>query len=236
VWTEPERRHPDSAPVPVALVHPLRAWVEALEVLLGARPELVLVTAHTQVSWGRHAVLRGDARVLLLGLGAGGHRGLETVLRDLFSERADLRVVVLSDSRDPATITAAVRAGARGWIAPSVSADELVRVVVGVSKGETWIPPDLLTPVVDALVEVGNTRQQTADAFASLTARELDVLRCLAHGMTRREIAEEYVLSPHTVRTHINHVLSKLDVHSTLAAVSLARRVGLTDPPPHRAP
>jgi DNA-binding CsgD family transcriptional regulator len=48
-------------------------------------------------------------------------------------------------------------------------------------------------------------------------------------GMSRQEIAERYTLSPHTVRTHINNVLHKLDVHSTLAAVSIARRMGLTE-------
>jgi len=110
----------------------------------------------------------------------------------------------------------------------------LVRVLVGVARGEGWIPPDLLGPVLDHLVDVGRTRQHTSDAFASLTTREIDVLRALTQGLSRQEIAEKYTLSPHTVRTHINHVLHKLDVHSTLAAVSLARRVGLDEDMPHQ--
>jgi DNA-binding NarL/FixJ family response regulator len=116
----------------------------------------------------------------------------------------------------------------RGWVEPTVSLDELVRVLVGVSEGETWLPPDLLSSVLDSLVEVEETRERTVEVFSSLTARELDILRCLTEGLSRQQIAQKYFLSPHTVRTHINHVLHKLDVHSTLSAVSLARRVGVS--------
>jgi DNA-binding NarL/FixJ family response regulator len=221
-----------SAPVRVALVHPMRSWVDALEVLLAPREEVHVVAGHTDLAWGRHAVVHGPANVLLMYVGTSG-QGLGAVLRDLFAEKSDLAVVALSDSRDPAVLASAVRAGVRGWVEPTVSLDQLVRVLVGVSAGETRLPPDLMSSVLDNLVEIGETRERTADVFSSLTARELDVLRCLTEGLSRQEIAQKYFLSPHTVRTHINHVLHKLNVHSTLSAVSLARRVGLsTDAPP----
>lgn len=66
--------------------------------------------------------------------------------------------------------------------------------------------------------------------IGSLSAREIDILSCLVEGMSRQDIADRYVLSTHTVRTHINNLLRKLDVHSTLAAVSIARQVGLRPP------
>lgn len=215
-----------SAPVRLALVHPMRAWVDALEVLLEPRSEVQVVAGHTDLAWGRHAVLHGRANVLLLYVGA-SDQGLGAALRELFAARSDLAVVALSDSRDPAVVASAVRAGVRGWVEPTVSLDELVRVLVGVSEGETWLPPDLLTSVLDSFVEAEETRERTVEVFSSLTARELDILRCLTEGLSRQQIADKYFLSPHTVRTHINHVLHKLDVHSTLSAVSLARRVGV---------
>lgn len=222
------------SPVRVALIHPLRAWVDALEMILEPRHDIELVAAHTGLSWGRQAVVHGDVQVLLLHLGD-GDESVEPMLRELFTARSDLAVVALSDSRDPALLASVVRAGVRGWVEPSASFDHLVRVLLGVSRGETWLPPDLMSSVLDGLVAVAQTRQRTAEAFASLTSRELDVLRSLAQGLSRHQIAEKYVLSPHTVRTHINHVLHKLDVHSTLAAVSLARRVGIdADAPPRR--
>ena len=63
--------------------------------------------------------------------------------------------------------------------------------------------------------------------LAVLSAREREILECLAQGMTRAQIVERFTLSPHTVRTHIGHVLTKLEVHNTLSAVSIARRAGL---------
>jgi DNA-binding CsgD family transcriptional regulator len=64
-------------------------------------------------------------------------------------------------------------------------------------------------------------------AISSLTARETEVLRCVMAGLSRTAIADRLFLSPHTVRTHLQNVLAKLTVHSTLAAVATARRAGL---------
>jgi DNA-binding NarL/FixJ family response regulator len=68
--------------------------------------------------------------------------------------------------------------------------------------------------------------------LASLTPRETEVLRALAAGMERREIAEHFVVSPHTVRTHVQRVLAKLGVHSVLGAMAVARDAGVTPLPP----
>jgi DNA-binding NarL/FixJ family response regulator len=123
-----------------------------------------------------------------------------------------------------------VRAGARGWVSQATSFEHLLRVIHGVSRGETWIPPRLVSGLLDSLLSAEETRQQESEVLALLSARETEVLNCLAQGLTRQEIAQRYFLSPHTVRTHINNVLRKLDVHSTLAAVSIARRIGLPNP------
>jgi len=65
---------------------------------------------------------------------------------------------------------------------------------------------------------------------AELTPRETQVLRCLAAGIGRAEIARHLFMSPHTARTHLQRILAKLDVHSTVAAMAFARRAGLTPP------
>jgi DNA-binding CsgD family transcriptional regulator len=63
-------------------------------------------------------------------------------------------------------------------------------------------------------------------AVSALTPREIQVLRCIASGIGRTEIAKHLFMSPHTVRTHMQRILAKLDVHSALAAMALARRAG----------
>ncbi|MGH3479767.1 MAG: response regulator transcription factor, partial [Nocardioidaceae bacterium] len=97
----------------------------------------------------------------------------------------------------------------------------------GVSRGEAWFPPAFVTKLLDSLLKAEETRLDSLGVLSALSTRELEVLKCLMEGLTRRDIAERFVLSPHTVRTHINNMLRKLDVHSTLAAVSIARQAGL---------
>ncbi|HET9169346.1 MAG TPA: helix-turn-helix transcriptional regulator [Actinospica sp.] len=71
------------------------------------------------------------------------------------------------------------------------------------------------------------TAHVTPDLISTLTPRETDVLRCIASGIGRAEIARHLFMSPHTARTHIQRILAKLDVHSALAALAFARRAGL---------
>ena len=214
--------------IQLAVAHPMRAWVDALETLLEPRWDIDVVAAHTNCEWVRHAVLTGRADSLLTFVDTPAS-GLLARLADLFEANTALSVVGLSDSQDRHLLSTAVRAGVRGWVEPTASVDHLVRVLHGVAAGETWFPPRLMTPVLDALLDAKDTREQATAVLSSLSAREVEVLQCLAQGLTRQEIADRYFLSPHTVRTHINNLLHKLDVHSTLAAVSVARQLGLPD-------
>lgn len=219
---------PTTKVIRVALIHPLHAWVDALETLLAPQHDIEVIAAHTTADWARHAVAGGGAELLLINIDGSSVDG-PAVMTSLRAERSDLGIVVISDSEDPALLASAVRAGARGWVSQTASFDHLVTVMRGVAHGETWFPPDLLSVVLDSLLNAEEARQQESAVLSALSAREIEVLRCLTQGLTRRQIAERYFLSPHTVRTHINNVLRKLEVHSTLAAVSIARQVGLAD-------
>ena len=85
----------------------------------------------------------------------------------------------------------------------------------------------LLTGVLRELTAARKHRTESERLVESLTPREREVLRCMVAGLGRKAVAERLFLSPHTVRTHMQNVLGKLGVHSTLAAVALARRAGV---------
>jgi DNA-binding NarL/FixJ family response regulator len=209
--------------VRIALLHPQGAWVETLECLLLDRRDVDLVIAHTRPDWVRGALDR-DVRVLVLSVSdEDGFRPSD--IERLTTERDGLEVVVVSDSTDPGLFVAALKAGARAWVDPSASVEELVRAIHGVARGETWVPPTLLTFLLETLLTGQQSQQKVHDALSVLSSREREILDCLAQGMTRMQIAQRFTLSPHTVRTHINHVLRKLGVHNTLSAVSIARKV-----------
>lgn len=148
-----------------------------------------------------------------------------------------VRTVVLAERDDPRRAALALQAGAVGWVAKDCSLSRLLTVVRGVLREETHLPPALLTGVLRELTAARKHRSDSERLVESLTPREREVLRCMVAGLGRKAVAERLFLSPHTVRTHMQNVLGKLGVHSTLAAVALARRAGVGPadlaPPPN---
>ncbi|GHJ39648.1 response regulator transcription factor [Streptomyces sp. TS71-3] len=143
------------------------------------------------------------------------------------SAQPSVRCVVLAEKDDPHRAALALAAGASGWVAKDCSLTRLLTVVRGVLRDETHLPPALLTGVLRELTAARKHRTESEQLVESLTPREREVLRCMVAGLGRKAVAERLFLSPHTVRTHMQNVLGKLGVHSTLAAVALARRAGV---------
>jgi DNA-binding NarL/FixJ family response regulator len=209
-------------PLRLALLHPQRTWAETVESLLGSRYDIDVVVSHTDWNWVVGAVSRGDVDVVLVTLGEGAFD--PSHVSRLKTAWPGVAVVVVSEAADTDLVTAAVRAGARGWVSPETSARQLVRGLHAVTNGETWLPPLLTSAVLDRLLTEERVRVESQSSVSRLSPRELEILNCLALGMSRREIGESFQLSQHTVRTHINHILRKLEVHSTLAAVSIVNK------------
>ncbi|MER7758597.1 response regulator transcription factor [Streptomyces sp. NPDC097619] len=158
------------------------------------------------------AVPSGDGIALVAGVRAG---------------QPAVRTVVLAERDDPRRAAMALQAGASGWVAKDCSLSRLLAVIRGVLREETHLPPALLTGVLRELTAARKTRTDSERLVESLTPREHEVLRCMVAGLNRKDVAARLFLSPHTVRTHMQNVLGKLGVHSTLAAVALARRAGV---------
>ncbi|WP_327236246.1 response regulator transcription factor [Streptomyces sp. NBC_01317] len=143
------------------------------------------------------------------------------------SGQPSVRAVVLAEKDDQRRAALALQAGASGWVAKDCSLQRLLAVIRGVLRDETHLPPALLTGVLRELTAARKHRTESERLVESLTPREREVLRCMVAGLGRKAVAERLFLSPHTVRTHMQNVLGKLGVHSTLAAVALARRAGV---------
>ncbi|MFD9034266.1 LuxR C-terminal-related transcriptional regulator [Streptomyces sp. NPDC059567] len=143
------------------------------------------------------------------------------------SAQPAVRTVVLAEKDDAHRAALALQAGASGWVAKDCSLQRLLAVIRGVLRDETHLPPALLTGVLRELTAARKHRTESEQLVESLTPREREVLRCMVAGLGRKAVAERLFLSPHTVRTHMQNVLGKLGVHSTLAAVALARRAGV---------
>ncbi len=134
------------------------------------------------------------------------------------------RIVTLSSSSEPTRIVQAIRAGVAAWVRKDESLDHLLCVIRGVARGETWLPPAETGNVVRLLLQEQDRQRQAEHLMAALTPREREVLACLVEGTARRDlVAERLRLSVNTVRTHLQNLMAKLDVHSALEAVALTR-------------
>jgi DNA-binding NarL/FixJ family response regulator len=161
------------------------------------------------------------------------------LLRAVVGERLAPIVVVVSQLEDVEQVIRVLEQDVRAWVSKDTTIDGLLRTIDEAVMGRTSLPATLLGPVLKELLG-RPARTQTRRSFLDeLTPRQLEVLRCLADGMSRAQIAEHLLLSPHTVRTHVQEVLRKAGVNSTLAALARAREVGypaVASPDRARAP
>ena len=134
------------------------------------------------------------------------------------------RVIMLSFSSEPERIVKALRARAAAWVRKDESLEHLLRVIRGVARGESWLPPSETADVVQLLMWGRERHRENELLLAKLTARERAVLACLAEGAAHRDVvAKQLHLSVNTVRTHMRNLMAKLGVHSMLEAVALTR-------------
>ena len=134
------------------------------------------------------------------------------------------RVIMLSFSSEPERIVKALRARAAAWVRKDESLEHLLRVIRGVARGESWLPPSETADVIQLLIWGQERHRENELLLAKLTTRERAVLACLAEGAAHRDVvAKELHLSVNTVRTHMRNLMAKLGVHSMLEAVALTR-------------
>lgn len=134
------------------------------------------------------------------------------------------KVVVVSGHRRRTVAVEAVEAGAAGFLDKNVCIDDLLDTIRAAAAGEVLVDPAVLASL---LPELAAQRQVAGDAktrLARLTAREREILDLMASGCRNEAIAARLFISPPTVRTHAQNILSKLGVHSQLEPVALAAR------------
>jgi DNA-binding NarL/FixJ family response regulator len=203
-----------------------RSFVEALGMLLDSEPSLEVVAIVAEAEAALRVVRSEPVDVAVLTVDGGGN-GCLAAGRELLAVRPQLKLVAVAADDDVTLLARAVREGFRGWVTKARGVASLLEVLDAVVRGETSIPPLLLTGLLAHLLQEHEQTYEAGSRLAALTGREREVLKAIASGDSRQVIADELAISTNTLRTHLQSILTKLEVHTTLAAVALARRGGV---------
>ena len=156
--------------------------------------------------------------------------GLDATRRILAAGGSAPKIVVLTTFDSDDNVYEAIRSGASGFLLKSAAPHQLVEGVRAAISGDTLLAPEITRRLLDRFIErPPRTTTGTPPGLAELSARELEVLRLIADGHSNSEIAHALCLSEATVKTHVNHLLTKLRVRDRVQAVALAYRTGLMD-------
>ena len=200
---------------------------------------VLIVDDHPMVRRGLAAFLLAYNDLALAGEAAGGEEALrmcekaapDVVLMDLKMPGLDgvsttralrerfphIQVIALTSFQDKDWVRRALEAGAVSYLLKNVSADELAKAIQSAHSGMSTLAPE----AISALVQTGQQASPQTPADG-LTPRERDVLALMVEGLSNPGIAERLVVSRSTVKAHVSHILSKLDVSSRAAAIAVA--------------
>lgn len=200
---------------------------EGLRALLDMEADLHVIG---EASCGKEAldfVAVDSPDVILLDLHLPDGNGA-SFCRQLLEVNPTSRVLILSAYDDEQEITAALVAGASGYVLKTIDVGRLAEGIRSVSRGEVLLAPSVAAKVVQQLSRLRERGDLSDEALAVLTPREREVFRLAGHGMRNSEIAEALFLSEKTIKTHLRNIYSKLKLSNKADLRLLAQRLGLT--------
>src|SRR5690625_325290 len=200
----------------------------------------IVVDDHDVVRKGIIAYLQTDNEINVIGEAASGQNGAKMILKekpdvvlmDLMMENGngieatkqvmdqypECKIIILTSYYDDEQVFPAIEAGAFSYILKTSSGDEIIAAIKKAVNGENVIEPKVAGKMMSGF------RGEQKKPHAELTDREFEVLVCIGNGMTNQEISEKLYIGIKTVKTHVSHILSKLDVNDrTQAAVYVHR-------------
>ena len=202
-------------------------------VILEAEPDISVIGEAQDGREAIHVVRRRRPDVVLMDIRMPELDGLKAAEQIVSDPDLHTAVLMLTTFDASAYVYEALRIGASGFLLKDAPADRLLDAVRVVAAGEALLAPSITRRLIEQFARAARPAPGIVpDVFAPLTARELDVVRLMAAGLSNAEIAEELVLGANTVKTHVARVLGKLGLRDRVQAVVLAYETGLVSPEP----
>jgi DNA-binding NarL/FixJ family response regulator len=207
--------------------HPL--FREGLKTIIGRdnRYEIVEEAGSGQTAIAKAQKIKPD--LMMVDLSLPDMSGIE-LTRSILAKLPQIKIIIVTMHSKVDYIAEAFQAGATGFVVKESAAEGLLKGIKTVLKGGHFLDSAVSTQVVETLKKLPGKETKINDAhYGTLTAREQEVLRQLAEGLSAKEIAKKLFISPKTVENHRANIMNKLELHSTIELVRYAAKLGLID-------
>ena len=216
-----------NARIRVLIVDDQRLMREGLRTLLELEDDLAVVGEAESGEAGVRAFAETQPDVVLMDVRMPGVDGVEATRR-IRAHWPDARVIILTTFDDDAYVFEGLRAGARGYLLKAISGDELAHAIRTVAAGGAQIDPAVTRKVVAEFARLAPpARAVDAGLAEPLAAREVEILRLVAQGLSNREIAQRLFLAEGTVKNYVTALLQKIGVRDRTQAALRGRELGL---------
>ncbi len=196
--------------------------------LLKSEPDFEVVGEASDGLQAVSAAGRLKPDVVLMDIRMPNVDGIEATRR-IVASGSEAKVLIVTTFDLDEYVYEALRAGASGFLLKDAPKEQLIEAIEVVARGEALLAPSVTRRLIHEFAQRPIPKHRP-DALEALTERELEVLQLLARGMSNKEIAEELVVGETTVKTHVAHLLMKLDLRDRVQAVVLAYETGLVRP------
>lgn len=231
-----------STPIRILVVDDHTLFRRGLTALLTRDPGLLVVGDAADAGQALRKAQELQPDVILLDNHLPGVNGVDA-LPSLLEAAPNACILMLTVSEDENDLAAALHGGASGYLLKTMEGDDLTAAVHRAAQGDSIIAPEMMGKLISAYKNTnvktgpaaaasvpplaGKNSTPTAQAMATLSPRELDILRGIARGASNKEIAREHGIVETTVKIHVQHVLRKLGVSSRVHAAVMATEQGL---------
>jgi DNA-binding NarL/FixJ family response regulator len=199
-----------------------------LKMLLDHQPDLSVVGEAADGIEAREVVRRTSPDVVLMDVRMPRCDGVEAARRIVGESTA--KIIILTTFDEDTAVSDALRAGVSGFLLKVAPPEQLVQAVRTVAAGQALLDPAVTVRVIESFARAPGADPRATSQLATLTEREVDVLRLIARGLSNAEIAARLYLGEATVKTYISRMLTKLDLRDRVQAAAFAYESGLVRP------
>jgi len=201
--------------------HPLSLL--GLAQLLNSEPNLTLLASCTTAAETVQAVMKHQPDLLVIDINLPDRSGLE-LINELKNSSLDVKIVILTTSMDEEQTIEALRFGVKGVVLKDMPSHLLVQCLQKVATGGLWMEKESIGHAFEKMLhrEAGMRRLSTI-----LTARETEVMRCVASGLSNQQIAQELIVREGTVKIHVHNIYRKLGISNRVDLTLYAQKRGL---------